>query len=92
VLPNDELSGDDLDLLAGCLARSEAMGEPWKTRLGPRELAEQLVRLGVSEVFHLTPELAQQRYFAGRHRMACEHLDGSNSLRRSSESARRRLG
>jgi methyltransferase (TIGR00027 family) len=66
VLPDDELSGDDLDLLVGCLARSEAMGEPWKTRLGPRELAEQLARLGFSEVFHLTPEFAQQRYFVGR--------------------------
>jgi hypothetical protein len=31
-----------------------------------RELVERLTRFGFSEVFHLTPELAKQRYFAGR--------------------------
>jgi hypothetical protein len=30
------------------------------------ELVAHLSHLGFSEVFHLTPELARQRYFAGR--------------------------
>ena len=65
VAPDDELYGDELDL-TGFLARSEAMGEPWKTRLRPRETIERLAQFGFRDVFHLTPELAQRRYFAGR--------------------------
>jgi O-methyltransferase involved in polyketide biosynthesis len=41
-------------------------GEPWITRLDPKECKIWLVNLGFSKVFHLTPEEAQRRYFHGR--------------------------
>jgi hypothetical protein len=44
--------------------RPAALGEPWKSRLLPTDLVAQLADLGFSDIFHLTPELARQRYFA----------------------------
>jgi hypothetical protein len=32
----------------------------------PRDIVNKVTRLGFREVFHLTPERAQARYFAGR--------------------------
>jgi methyltransferase (TIGR00027 family) len=46
---------------------AETLGERQLTMLAPREWMEILKRAGFSSVFHLTPELAQARYFAGRH-------------------------
>jgi methyltransferase (TIGR00027 family) len=66
ILPDDELKGDEVDLTISGAALSQVMGEPWKSRLQPRELVDLLSRFGFSDVFHLTPELAQERYFAGR--------------------------
>jgi methyltransferase (TIGR00027 family) len=66
VSPDDEIIGDEIDLTIGSAARSQAVGEPWKFRLQSREIVELLSRFGFSDVFHLTPELAQERYFAGR--------------------------
>jgi methyltransferase (TIGR00027 family) len=66
VPPDDDLQGDDVQIALGAAERVAAMGEPWKTRLRSRELVERLTRFGFSDVFHLTPDLAQQRYFAGR--------------------------
>jgi hypothetical protein len=34
--------------------------------LAPRALSERLMHLGFSSALHLTPEEAEQRYFAGR--------------------------
>jgi methyltransferase (TIGR00027 family) len=64
--PEDDLQGDDVRMAVDAVGRVAAIGEPWKTRLRLRELVERLTRFGFSDVFHLTPELAQQRYFAGR--------------------------
>ena len=64
--PEDDLQGDDVRMAAGAAERVAALGEPWKTRLRARELVERLTHFGFSDVFHLTPKLAQQRYFAGR--------------------------
>ena len=66
VPPDDDLQGHDVQMSLGAAKRVAAMGEPWKTRLRSRELVERLTRFGFSDVFHLTPDLAQQRYFAGR--------------------------
>ena len=66
VLPNDELEGQELEAALYGVASTKAMGEPWVTRLRVSELFDLLTRLGFSEVFHLTPKRAQQRYFAGR--------------------------
>jgi methyltransferase (TIGR00027 family) len=63
---DDELDGDDLDEINRSMARGAAVGEPWITRIRPRELTEQLACLGFSSIFHLTPTLAQERYFANR--------------------------
>jgi methyltransferase (TIGR00027 family) len=66
-VPSDEdLQGHNVQIAADAAERSAAMGEPWKTRLSTSELIERLARFGFSEVFHLSPELAQQRYFSGR--------------------------
>jgi methyltransferase (TIGR00027 family) len=62
----DVLQGHNVQIAADGAKLCAAMGEPWKTRLRSRELVERLTLLGFSEVFHLTPELAQQRYFSGR--------------------------
>ena len=47
--------------------RVATVGEPWRTRLPTRDLAQQLGTLGFSELFHLTPQSAYARHFAGRH-------------------------
>ena len=66
VTPDEELDGEDLEITIRSVARTATLGEPWKTRLSPQELLQRLTGLGFSNVFHLTPELAQARYFAGR--------------------------
>lgn len=63
----DDLSDDDAMFVSRALKRVSRVGEPWKTRLRTSELAETLLTLGFSDVFHLTPEMAFTRYFAGRH-------------------------
>jgi methyltransferase (TIGR00027 family) len=66
VPPVDELTREDADLAARAVERVAVLGEPWKTRLRPRDLVRQLEALGFSDVFHLTGEAAHARYFAGR--------------------------
>jgi methyltransferase (TIGR00027 family) len=66
-VPSDEeLHGDDVQMATDAAKRNALIGEPWKTRLRSRELVTCLTHLGFSEVFHLTPELAQERYLSGR--------------------------
>ena len=67
VPPDDELDGIDLEIVTRTMARASRLGEPWTSRLQPRKLVKELSEVGFSDVFHLTPELAQLRYFAGRH-------------------------
>ena len=51
-----------------------AIGRARETRVGERDvrargcpcLLDDLASLGFTEIFHLAPELAQQRYFANR--------------------------
>jgi methyltransferase (TIGR00027 family) len=62
----DELDGEERDEVRVSVARAAEMGEPWLTRARPSEMVAWLNRCGVSDVFHLAPEIAQQRYFAGR--------------------------
>jgi methyltransferase (TIGR00027 family) len=64
--PDDDLQEDDVRMAAGASKRVAALGEPWKTRVRSSEFVERLTHFGFSDIFHLTPELAQQRYFAGR--------------------------
>jgi methyltransferase (TIGR00027 family) len=65
-VPEDELADDEREEVRVTVARTAAMGEPWRTRVPASEMVSRLHRAGVKDVFHLTPELAQERYFAGR--------------------------
>ena len=66
VVPDEQLEGDDLEVTIRSVERTATLGEPWRSRLRPHVLLRRLGGLGFTHVFHLTPELAQQRYFAGR--------------------------
>lgn len=63
----DDLSEEDALFASRAVQRVATVGEPWRTRLRTRDLAQQLGAFGFSEVFHLTPQSAYARYFAGRH-------------------------
>jgi methyltransferase (TIGR00027 family) len=66
VVPHEELDGDDLEIATRSVAVTGSAGEPWKSRLAAHEIAARLTAVGFSEVFHLTPEAANARYFARR--------------------------
>ena len=63
---DEPMAGDDRDALAQCLARMDRLNEPWKYQRKPAELLDHLTSLGFTDVFHLTPKLAQRRHFANR--------------------------
>jgi methyltransferase (TIGR00027 family) len=65
--PDDELDGDDLSAAINGVSRTAALGEPWKSRLRSSDLVDRLTQFGFSDIYHLSPELAQQRYLANRH-------------------------
>jgi len=65
-LPDEALSGSDLEGARRSKTFTGNAGEPWLTRLDPCDLTTRLLSLGCRKVFHLTPEAAQARYFAGR--------------------------
>jgi methyltransferase (TIGR00027 family) len=64
--PDDEMDSDALATTVWSVAATAATGEPWLTRLRASEVSGLLTSLGFGEIFHLTPQLAQQRYFSGR--------------------------
>jgi len=61
--PDNPLDADGPDAFTSFGRRPAALGEPWKCRLHPTDLVTQLTDLGFRDIFHLTPELARQRYF-----------------------------
>ena len=65
MLPDNHLEGVDLEIVRRGAAKVAKMGEPWKSRVPPHAMIGRLTGLGF-EVFHLSPELAQARYFVGR--------------------------
>jgi methyltransferase (TIGR00027 family) len=65
-LPEAELTGYDLQALKMSMRFTNGLGEPWQTRLRPRDWVAKLQSLKFREIFHLTPALAQQRYFSNR--------------------------
>jgi O-methyltransferase involved in polyketide biosynthesis len=66
VSPDEELEGIDLDIARRAASRTASFGEPWKYRPRAHDLEAALVSAGFRDVFHLTPELAQARYFVNR--------------------------
>ena len=64
--PTEDLTGFDREMSQRTAEISAARGEPRRTNLRPRELNDWLRSVGFSQVFLLTPEEANARYFAGR--------------------------
>ena len=48
------------------MRRVAEQGEPWQSLFAPEDLRGKLAGMGFSSVFHLTPEMARERYFRGR--------------------------
>jgi O-methyltransferase involved in polyketide biosynthesis len=65
-LPNDDLTGLDLETAQFASQRAAQLGEPWRTRFRPEELQTHLHDLGFSNMSHLTPAEAATRYLSGR--------------------------
>lgn len=66
VLPDSLLAGDDLQAATLSAAHATSLGEPWITRFDPAHLTGWLRPLGFADVFHLSPSIAEERYFDGR--------------------------
>jgi methyltransferase (TIGR00027 family) len=67
VLPNDLLDPAGQRLVATLLADMGARGEPGRSFFSPTELIAKVTELGFAEAFDVGPEVANARYFAGRH-------------------------
>lgn len=61
-LPEDQLAGADLDAAQRSSRFTGSIGEPWLTRTTPQDLRTRLSKLGFRSVFHLTLDIAQERY------------------------------
>jgi methyltransferase (TIGR00027 family) len=64
--PETDLAGPDLRAAIHAVGRTGALGEPWRYRPIPRELIDSLQGNGFSDVFHLTPTMAHERYLSIR--------------------------
>jgi methyltransferase (TIGR00027 family) len=64
--PDDEMDSDAVAVTDWSVEATAKTGEPWLTRMRASEMMALLKSLGFSDVFHLTPQLAQERYFSGR--------------------------
>jgi methyltransferase (TIGR00027 family) len=60
------LPADDVALAKAFTARFAAIGEPWLSRFLPERLVAMLTDMGFAKVLHLSPALANQRYFQNR--------------------------
>jgi len=60
------LSEEDSQLIAEFERPAAARGEPFLSRFDPDELQQLLRDMGFSSVYHLSPEVAQERYFVDR--------------------------
>jgi len=64
--PDECLAQSTLPSLHFIAGMAAAVGESWITRFRPEHWKDWLLKLGFSSVFHLTPQLANDRYFMGR--------------------------
>jgi methyltransferase (TIGR00027 family) len=67
IVPDDLMPAGEAAVFSAAAAMSAERGEPWLTRLRPAELQSRLTELGFSQVAHLSPQAANERYFNGRH-------------------------
>jgi methyltransferase (TIGR00027 family) len=66
ILPFEALSGIEAEAQERAAHQSAAVGEPWLSTFRPADLKAQLRAKGFSEVIHLTPEEAHERYLKHR--------------------------
>jgi methyltransferase (TIGR00027 family) len=66
ILPPEALSGFEADILRRAADESAQLGEPWLSTFRAADLKAQLRAMGFSEVIHLTPEEAHERYLRDR--------------------------
>jgi methyltransferase (TIGR00027 family) len=67
IVPDDLMPANEVSVFAKMASFAAERGEPWLTRFRPVELAARLAGLGFSQVTHLAPSAANERYFRGRH-------------------------
>ena len=67
VLPPDSSMPEEVGFLTQVVRRAGELGEQWLTYFTPEEKSEQVLKLGFSQVSHLTLENAAARYFVNRH-------------------------
>jgi methyltransferase (TIGR00027 family) len=67
VLPQEALSGSEAEMVAIAAQRAAEVGEPWLSRLHADQLSSKLRVLGFSQISHLTPHKAHERYFRNRY-------------------------
>jgi methyltransferase (TIGR00027 family) len=67
IVPDDLTPANEAAFFAVAASSAAERGEPWLTRLHPKELQSRLTGLGFSQVTHLSPDGANERYFRGRH-------------------------
>lgn len=65
-VPDDELGELERIIIRDAMVRGDARGEPWHTRARPAEMIARVRCHGFRDVYHLSPEMAQQQYFACR--------------------------
>jgi methyltransferase (TIGR00027 family) len=65
-VPDDELDEVEVGEIRAGATRLGGIGEPWLTRLSPADMLAQVRGFDFHEVFHLSPEIAQNQYFSGR--------------------------
>lgn len=64
--PIEDLDGPAGIGLRDAIERGRGLGEPWLTLMRPGDVVARLGRCGFRDVFHLTTEAAQERYFGAR--------------------------
>ncbi len=66
IVPDELMPADEAGVFAAAASIAAERGEPWLTRFRPAELKSRLTALGFSQVTHLSPQAANERYFRGR--------------------------
>jgi|SRR5271166_5816592 len=67
ILPPASWAPAEIGFLTQVVQLAAEIGEPWLTYFTPEEMSEHLLKLGFSQVSHLTLENAAARYFPNRH-------------------------
>jgi methyltransferase (TIGR00027 family) len=80
ILPQEEVSGMEAEAMVIAARRAAEVGEPWLARFRDGELAAKLWLMGFSQIIHLTPQEAGERYFRDR-KDGLKHRCGEQLMR-----------